>query len=174
MHFLVMMICLLISSSCSAGQLGATQPTHLNADMSFHFVCRQNSRPGIEKDIELFLRSGGFRGLNQGEIQRQHNVHILDTSIVALDGNNKMIEVRSVPGADSRFAFYLYSEPPTKHFSSFESEILNFVSNRLGCEIRQLARKENEEEQRDSYQSELRRIERLLENADQFDGNRRI
>ena len=153
----------------------AAQPIRmLSADLAFHFICRETQRVDIENRLESLLRERGFRVLNQARIQRQHDVHIFDTNIVALNQNQGMIEVKSVPGADRRYVFYLYSEPPTKHATSFEGEILSVISEDLKCETRQVTRKENAEERRELYESELRRVQRLFEDAEKIEGGRRI
>jgi hypothetical protein len=162
MRSLLIMVCLLsVAPLSSAEQTKAAQPSRsLSADLSFHFECKEGLRSDVEKQIEFFLRGHGFKVLNQADIQRQHNVHIFDT--------------RSVLGADRRYSFGLYSQPPTNHSVSLEQDILNFVSENLKCEIRQIARKENGEEKKEFYESELRRVQSLFEQADRINGGRHI
>jgi hypothetical protein len=176
MRSLLIMVCLLsVAPLSSAEQTNAAQPSRsLSADLSFHFECKEGLRSDVEKQIEFFLRGHGFKVQNQADIQRQHNVHIFDTNMVALDGDRRMIEVRSVLGADRRYSFGLYSQPPTNHSVSLEQDILNFVSENLKCETRQIARKENGEEKKEFYESELRRVQSLFEQADRINGGRHI
>ena len=176
MRSLLVIVCLLsVAPLSSAEQTKAAQRSRsLSADLSFHFECKEGLRSDVEKQIEFFLRGHGFKVLNQAGIQRQHNVYIFDTDMVALDGDQRMVEVTSVPGADRRYSFGLYSQPPTNHSASLEQEILNFVSENLKCETRQTARKENGEEQKEFYESELRRVQSLFEQADRINGGRHI
>jgi hypothetical protein len=176
MRSLFVMVCFLcIAPLCSAEQSVAVQSSRtLLADLSLHFICKDGSRSEIEKRMESFLIGNAFRVLNLADIQRQHDVHIFDTNMVALDPDRRMIEIKSVPGADGRYSFYLYSQPPTNHSPSLEGNILSFISENMKCEARQVARKENGEEQKEFYESELRRVRNLFEEADRINGGRRI
>jgi hypothetical protein len=171
-----MMVCLL----CVAVLFGAEQAIAAQSsgvllpDIAFHFVCKEAPRGDIERRMEAFLRRSGFKVLNVADVQRQHDAYISDTNIVALDGDRRITEIRSVPGADRRYSLNLYSQPPTNHFSSLEEDILHFVSEDLKCETRQIARKENGEEQRGFYESQVRRVQGLFEEADRINGGRRI
>ncbi|WJR81498.1 hypothetical protein [Bradyrhizobium sp. NP1] len=161
-------------SFCSSQQIVAAQLNLLSADLAFHFVCEGKSRGEPEKAIEPFLRASGFRVLNLAEIQRRHDVNLFDTNVIALDRDGRIIDIRSVPQAHRRYSFYLYSSPPTSHSNDLEEQILTFVSGDLGCEVRQIERHENRELQKGFYESELRRVERLFEEADRINGKRRL
>jgi hypothetical protein len=153
----------------------AAQPSgSIAADLSFHFVCREKRRGEIERRIEAYLETKKFRVLNQADIQRRHDVHLFDTNLVALDQDQRMIEIRSVPRADARYSFYLYSRPPTNHLISLEADILRFISENLNCETRQIARNANGPEVRKLYNSEIRRVKSLFDQADRINGRPRI
>jgi hypothetical protein len=172
--FMVMACGLIIVQLSSANRTIAAQSSRLLlANFSLHFVCKGEPRDDVENSIELFLVAKNFKVLNQADIQRQHDVHLFGTSMVALDRDLRMIEIKSVPGADQRYSLYLYSRPPTNH-SALEEEILNLISKNLRCETRQVARKENRVEQKEFYESEIRRVKSLFEEADRINGRRRI
>jgi hypothetical protein len=169
-------VCLLgLNSLCAAEHTLAGQLVRsLLPDLSFHYVCKAGLRGDIEKRTQLFLRANGFRVLNLADIQHQHDIHFFDTNILALDRDQRMIEIRSVPRADQRYSFGLYSQPPTSHSVALERDILNFISVDLGCESRQIRRNQNREEQKEFYESELRRARGLFEEADRINGGRHI
>jgi hypothetical protein len=176
MRYLAMAVWLLsVVLQFGASRTIAAQPVGpLFADLSFHFVCENASRLDVEKRVETFLMEQHFKVLNRAAIQRRYDVHIFDTSMVALDDDLRMVEMKSVPGADRRYSFYLYSRPPTNHVFPFEENILRFISENLQCQPRQIARKENEASQRELYDSEIRRVKNLFEEADRFEGRRPI
>jgi hypothetical protein len=146
----------------------------LSADLAFHFVCKEALRGDLEKAIEQFLRSDGFRVLKLTVLQRQRDAVGFETNVVALDHDQRMIEIRSVHGADQRYSVALYSRPPTNHLASLERDILEFVSEHLKCENRQVQRHDNSEEQKDFFESEVRRVQNLFEEADRMNGRLRL
>jgi hypothetical protein len=154
--------------------IAAQSSRMLLPDIAFHFVCKKAHRGDIERRMKAFLKGDGFKVLNVADVQRQHDAYISDTNMVALDSDRRIIEIRSVPGVDWRYSFSLYSRPPTNHLSSLDEDILHFVSEDLQCETRQIARKENGEEQKEFYESQVRRVQGLFEEADRISGGRRI
>jgi hypothetical protein len=146
----------------------------LEPDLAFILVCAHTARSDVEAKTELFLRGHGFRVLNLADIQRQHNVHLLDTSMEGAKQDQATIHIISVPSAGSRYAFTLHSRPPTSHLNDFEDAILNFVSKELECEARQVQRHDNGKERQQYFDADLKRIENLFEEADRINGERRI
>ena len=147
---------------------------HLHADLAFNFVCKKDSRDAVERRMESFLKERDFRVLNLADIQRRYDVHLFDANMVALDSDQRMIDVRSIPGADWTYSFFLYSPPPTNHSFAFEADILSFVSENLKCQTRQIARSENGSEQKEFYDSQVRRVKGLFQEADRFRGGNGI
>ena len=92
--------------------------------------------------------------VNFASLQRQRDADAFETNVVALDRDQRMIEIRSVPGAGQRYSFALYSRPPTNRLASLERDILEFISERLKSVNRQVQRHENSEEQRDFFEIE--------------------
>jgi len=154
--------------NCSAAGQDVQQ---LSPDLSFHFVCNNGF---AEARAESFLIDRGFKVLNLGEIRRQHGMPPFDTKIVALDSSKRLIEITSAPGKDERYAFYVYSEPPTRHSTLLEDDALKFFSQEIGCETRQIARNQNSEQSKHFYESEVKRIEKLFIEAGELRGARRI
>ena len=169
----VMVACTLASASLNSAVADQSSRSIL-PDLSFHFVCREERRDETERRIEVYLAAKEFKVLNQADIQHRYDIHLFDTNMVALDRNQRMVEIRSVPGAHARYSFYLYSRPPTNHLVSLENDILRFISENLRCENRQIARNENALEAREFYDSEIQTLESLFDEADRFNGMPRI
>ena len=146
----------------------------LSADLTFHFVCSHTARSDVETKTEQFLRGNGFRVLNLAELQHRHNFHFLDTDMKGTRYGQAIIEMVSVPSGHSRYAFALYTRPPTSRLSDLEDAVLRFVSNELGCQTRQIERRDNGKERQQYFDSRLKRIGNLFEQADRINGERRI
>lgn len=146
----------------------------LSSDMTFLFVCERPSRAEVERQSVSFLKANGFRVLNLAEIQHRHGFRLMESHIVALDGAWRMVSIMSVPSGRALYSFALYSMPPTKHSAAFEEEALRLASDALGCENRQVERHENGPERRPFFESEIRRVEKLFEQADRLNGEHRI
>ena len=173
-HWIAIVCCFGAVLSYDTTLYGAQQPQSLLPDLAFHFVCKGRERAQIEGKVEAFLAQHNFKVLNQGELQRQHEVHLFNTSISAYEGDLRFVEVRSVPSAADRYSFGLYSLPPTNHARGLEENSLNFVSQNLGCEMRQVERNENDETHADFFRKLLGMMRNLFEEADQIRGLRKI
>ncbi|HEX4409083.1 MAG TPA: hypothetical protein VH206_09945 [Xanthobacteraceae bacterium] len=137
----------------------------MSADLAFNLACVNKPRSVTEPAVEDFMKSRGFDVLNQGRIQQDHGFHLLDTQIVGLDSNREIIEFDSFPGRDGLYTVALRSPPPTHRIPQLEQDILTFVSNSLGCEVRQITRSENGENAISFYNREVERIQRLFHEA---------
>ncbi|WP_156952106.1 hypothetical protein [Bradyrhizobium sp. WSM1743] len=146
----------------------------LHADMTFLFVCERQPRAEVERQSEAFLKQNGFRVLNLADVQHRHGFRFMESHLVALDRDQRMVEIMSVPSGKELYSFALYSMPPTEHSTAFEGDALRLASGALGCENRQIDRHENGPERRPFFESEIRRVERLFEQADRLNGERRI
>ncbi len=146
----------------------------LAPDLAFHLICEGKERAEIENGIEKFMTSEGFQVLNRGRLQRQHNVFLLDTDIVSLDKKRRIIDVIKLPPPSvDRYAVRLLSPPPTSRSPALEDTLLAFVSNKLGCQVRQVSRNLNGAEVADLYDGEIKRIEGLFRQAEELQGRRR-
>jgi hypothetical protein len=147
----------------------------LAPDLAFHFVCSPHTaRSDVEMKTELFLRANSFRVLNLAKIQHRHNLHSFDTDMKGARDDQVIIEMISVPSGSSRYSFVLFSRPPTSRLSDLEDAVLKFVSNELDCETRQIKRSENGTERQQYFDSLLKRIGNLFEQADRINGERDI
>ncbi|WKA31648.1 hypothetical protein [Bradyrhizobium roseum] len=146
----------------------------LAADLALHFVCSHTVRSDVEAKTELFLRGNSFRVLNLAEIQRRHNFYFFETQMEGMRHGQATIRLSSVLGAHSRYAFALYSRPPTSRLSDLEDAVLRFISSDLGCQTRQIQRGANGKERQRYFDADLKRIENLFEQADQINAERRI
>jgi len=155
-------------------QTGADPVLVFSPDLSFQFVCKDIGRSDLEQEIERFLREVGFKVLNQGRIQREHDVFLLATNIVALDGQRRVIDVISVPRAKGKYELRLQSPPPTKRAPPLEDALLKFVARTLGCEAREIIRGENGPDARAYYESRLRAVENLFHEAEELRDGRRL
>src|SRR5438477_8945848 len=113
----VLSIC--VAALCLANGAHADRRT-LHPDLAFNFVCKGKDRSTLEDEIERFLRHEGFKVLNQGRIQREHGVFLLDTHIIGLDDAHRMIDVTAFPRTEDRYSLGLNTPPPTQRTPQFE------------------------------------------------------
>lgn len=139
-------------------------------DLSFWFRCEQRATPELEKKIESFLLSKGFRVLNLGALQREANVAVFDLNIVALDAASRTIDVHAFKETPGSQNLGLYSLPPTKHDAELEDSLLAFASQSLGCTTDQVARNSNVQEAAEMHNWNVRRIEGLFTQAAELKG----
>lgn len=69
----------------------------LAPDLAFHIVCGVRDLSALENDIEKFLTREGFRVLNHGRLQREHNLGLLETYIVGLDDRQRIVNFMTLP-----------------------------------------------------------------------------
>jgi hypothetical protein len=143
-------------------------------DLSFHLECKGKDRSALENDIEKFLSIEGFRVLNRGRIQREHNVFLFDTDIIGLDDKQNIVDLIKMPNTESRYAMSLTSFPPTQHYPQLEKALLAYAKEKLKCEIRQVRRNQNGPEAIEFHNNEVKRIEGLFRQAEELQGRRRI
>jgi hypothetical protein len=150
---------LTFAAICSAGSsLQAQKAVSLKPDLAFHFNCEGSSYPPSDTAIEDFLRSRGFNVLNKVRLAKKHHVDFpFNLFIVGIDDQHRMIELESTRG--EFFTVALNTPPPTRHAADLEDAVLKFVSDRLGCRVRQISRGENGDDARDFYE-EIFRIRR--------------
>jgi hypothetical protein len=145
-----------------------------SSDLAFQFICKDKARSALEKDFEDFLQREGFKVLNQGKIQREHGVFVFDTQIIGLDDKKRTIDVIALPGSEGRYAVRLRTPPPTQRVVILEGALLKFVSDKLACEVRQIARGENGADAKAYYDQEISRIENLFREAAEMEGRRQL
>ena len=149
-------------------------PSLFSSDLAFQFICKNKARTALEDDIAMFLKRAGFRVLNLGRIQREHNVFLLDLNIIGLDDKQRMIDIISLPTAEGRYAATLRTPPPTHRLPDLEESLLKFTSDELGCEVRQVTRGQNGTDARAFYDNEITRIENLFREAEALQGLRQL
>jgi len=146
----------------------------LHPDLAFNFVCKDKDRSALEGEIERFLRHEGFKVLNQGRIQREHGIFLLETHIIGLDDKRRMVDLTSSPHTEDRYSLGLNTPPPTQRAPQFEEALLKFVSNKLGCEVRHMTRGDNGADASEFHNSEVKRVENLFREAEELHGERRL
>jgi hypothetical protein len=159
--------------ACSIGEVHS-EPNVIDADLVFHFVCNKKDRSVWEDDIEKFLRAQGFKVLNQARIQHEHGVFLKEVGIIGLDRGRRIIEFRDLPPSHDRYAVRLNSPPPTQHDPQLEAALLELASKTLDCEVRQVARRENDTDAAAAYDKVVGRIEGLFRQAEELQGDRRL
>ena len=138
----------------------------LNPDLAFHANCKNKPRPEVESSIEEFLKSQNFSVLNVGRIQKEHGVFFLNTEIIGLDKDRRIIKVVGIPRMDTKYPVIVETPPPTHRSSELEQAMLTFASTTLGCEVSQVSRGENGVDAIQYYNSEVSRIEGLFRQAE--------
>ena len=138
------------------------------ADLFVRFDCKEQSRDDFEKEIEAFFLQNNFKTLNLAMIQHQHQVYLLETDIVAIDSNLRIVKLRSYPTMKTTFLLTLSSMPPTKRLDSLEKDILTFFSDKLRCDSRETLRAENGSERIKYYEREIERVQGLFNEADRI------
>jgi hypothetical protein len=159
---------------CPACKAGGDPHAILHADLAFHFVCDDKARTTLERNIEGFLRSKGFQVLNQARTQQEHGVFLFDLHIIGLDGQRRVADFLALPDSAGRYAVTLNTPPPTQRSGQLEESLLEFVSDKLGCQVRQVNRQTNGAEAKDFHDREIRRIEGLFRQEEELQGNRRL
>jgi hypothetical protein len=138
----------------------------LSSDLAVNFVCPNKSRDELEVGMDDFLKVQGFRVLNLGRIQRDHEVNLQITKVIGLDSDRKIIEfsgfLLGVPRIKVVYAVILRSPPPTRRSPQLEQALLTFVSKGLGCEPTEVSRGENGQDAKEFYDHEISRIENLF------------
>jgi hypothetical protein len=165
-------IALAILCPTSAGR--AAPVRILSSDLAFQFVCKDESRLALEDAFDGFLRHEGFKVLNLARIQREHGVLSLDVHMIGLDDKRRTVDLMSVPPAENRYAVRFRTPPPTQRASDIEDALLQVVSNKLGCELRQVTRSQNGADAADLYENEVRGIERAFREAEELEGKRHL
>lgn len=143
-------------------------------DLAFHFVCHREDPPTLEKDIEKFLVSKGFRVLNRARLQREYDVLLFDTDIVGLDDKQRIVDIIRLPHTRGQYAVSLTSAPPTQHSPDLEAALLALAKETLACEVQRVSRNKNGPEAIFFYKDEVKRIEGLLREAEKLQGRGRI
>jgi hypothetical protein len=160
-----------IASVLSSERNGLTQESRvLSADLAINFVCANKPRSELETGMEEFVNGEGFNVLNQGRLQRDHGIYLLNTQIVGLDGKRDILEFVGLPVGfakkDTVYNAGLRSPPPTRRSPQLEEAVLTFVSKGLGCDVRQVTRGENGPDAIQFYDREFARIESVFRDAD--------
>jgi hypothetical protein len=165
-------IALAMLCSTDGGRAGSVRA--LSSDLAFQFICKDDSRSALEHVFEGFLVHEGFKVLNQARIQREHGVFSLDVHLIALDDKRRTVDIISVPLVENRYAVRFRTPPPTKRASDIEDALLEFVSNKLGCELRQVTRGQNGADVGDLYENEVQGIENKFREAEELEGKRHL
>ena len=146
----------------------------LYPDLAFHIVCEEKARTALEDKIEGFLKSEGFKVLNQARLQREHGVSVSDLHIIGVDDKRRIIDFLDFSIADGRYAVRLNTPPPTHRSPQVEKALLTFASGKLGCQVRQVTREANGSDASQLHDIEVRRIEGLFRQAEELQGQRRL
>jgi len=137
----------------------------LKADLSVLFSCPYRKMIDFEGAVESFLRGLNFDAVNQARVRRQNGVYLEDVLIIGLDKKRRFIKFFALRYDEGRLSVTFNTPPPTKREANIEASILNFMSESLGCEQRQISRKENEVDATGLHEAEVKRIEGILHQA---------
>jgi hypothetical protein len=180
MKAIAFLICICLAG-LSGAEISAQSVRVLSSDLAATMTCKDRNPTTLEDPIEEFLRSKGFRVLNIARVQRQHDhVPLLELSIVGLDEQRRMINLKSLPypkdqvERQGRYSVGFKTPPPTQHASEMEDALLNFLSKGLQCEVRNVTRHENGTEAADLYDQDVARVENLFREADKLNGSEHL
>jgi hypothetical protein len=121
----------------------------------------------VERGIESFLPRQGFDTLNQGRIQREHGIRLVDLKVLGIDDKRRMVDF--VVGINEDwYAVALRTEPPTQRAVDLERVLQAFVTDSLNCTITQMNRGENPAESKDLFEMEVKRVRGLFREADKL------
>jgi hypothetical protein len=136
------------------------QVRSLSADLTFNFDCTSSS-PEFDESLERFLKEIGFKVLNVSRLRRERGMTPgpVNLSMDAVDQAQRVISIFSIGLVPGSYAFQLYGPPPTRRAENIEEQILTFISDTLGCRIRQVVRKEAGLETRDFYKEFLEHVQ---------------
>jgi len=170
MTWRVAVLCIAVAVGWPAHSGRGQSPRLATSDLAVVFTCNHNIQSMLENAIEKFLRERGFDVLNQARIQRERGVFIFDVLIFALDQQRRIIKFHALPPAKGRYGASLMSPPPTQRSADLEDAVLKLVSEQLGCEVRNVARGENQTGAEEAYDNHYRFIEELFQKAERLQG----
>jgi hypothetical protein len=168
--WIVTMLTIALAVLCQTSGARAGSVRVLCSDLAFQFICKDENRSAFDDAFEGFLKHEGFRVLNQARIQREHGVFSLDVHLIGLDDKRRTVVVTSIPPAPHRYAVRFRTPPPTQRASDLEDALLTFVSNKLGCDLRQVTRSQNSADVADLYENAVRGIENMFREAEELKG----
>jgi hypothetical protein len=177
MKWMMSFICAIVGVTALGSNLRAQGVRVLSSDLAATAVCKDRDPITLEDPFEQFLRGHGFKVLNVARVQRDHGLRpLLEVQMVGLDDKRRMVNFRMLPypkdqiQRQGRYSVGYRTPPPTRHASEFEDALLNFFSNELRCEVRNVARSENGAEAAEFYDQEVARVENLFREADKLNG----
>jgi hypothetical protein len=181
MKWMMPFICAIVSVTAPGTDLRAQGIRVLSSDLAALAVCKDRDPITLEDPFERFLRGQGFKVLNVARIQREHGHRpLLEVHMVGLDDKRRIVIFRMLPypkeqiQRQDRYSVGFRTTPPTRHASEIEVALLDFFSNELRCEVRDVARSENGAEAADLYDQEVARVENMFREADKLNGLNRL
>jgi hypothetical protein len=120
-------------------------PRGFNVDLAFKFDCNGGAYPISDERVERFLTEKELRSqICFGSAGACNLPHPFDFLIEGADREQRIVRFASRYQTGWRSVGWyfvgLFSRPPTKHEQSFEGEIFAFVTNTLGCKLRDMQR----------------------------------
>ena len=157
------MLVILVVGWLVAEDYAHAQSTRVLPDLAFNFVCKQAP---LDEAVERFLTDQGFTVLNQVRADKERGLRANFPQLVfGLDKRRSIIKFVAVPPFQGKYDISLITQPPTQRESALEEALLQFVSDQLRCEIRQLLRHENGPASAEAYENHLKTIEGFFRDA---------
>lgn len=138
------------------------QASVLYPDLTFQFDCEGQTHLVVEDFAERFLTENGFEVLNVTRIRRENKLPAMQAAVFVdgLDSQKRRMRFMAVPFTGAAYTFLLNTQPPTRRSNDLEAQVIEFVSGRLGCQIRDLERNENGAEAKELFESVLKDVQR--------------
>jgi len=156
MKYLLVTLCG-VASLCACGPRESMSP-----DLAFWFKCAPSATAELDAKIEQFLIGHGYGVLNLAAIRGRLPSDAHPVDITAIDANRRIVLVTGFQPLPNQYSIGLYSPPPTHHDATFETELLSFAVEALGCTTEQIARHDNASSVNDLHELEVQRIEGLF------------
>jgi hypothetical protein len=122
-------------------------PQGFNTDFTFKFDCKGDAYPISAEAVGDFLAKKGFRTVDVIRQARRGRMRFpgrFDLLVEGLDDQQRLVTFLSPyqTGWNSTGWYFvgLYSRPSVKRDESFESALTAFVSDTLGCKLRDIQR----------------------------------
>jgi len=117
----------------------------ISADLTFSLACKEAVEGVSNERWSAFLAQRGFAVLDKVRLARERGQKaLLPRDLVALDAQDRMIEVLQLPIGSRDQQVWLRSPPPTQHDEDLEAALISFASEAPGCRVVEIARHENE------------------------------
>ena len=127
----------------SLGSFPAQSQT-ISADLTFRVACKEEGQGLSDEHWSAFLAQRGFTVLDKVRLAHERGQKaLLPRDLVALDAQDRIVELKQLPVGSPYQYVALRSRPPTQHDADLEAALISFASEAPGCRAVEIARHDN-------------------------------